>query len=105
MSSFLLKHITEQMRLKRYAKRTIESYIYWIKAFIIFNCKVHPIKCHDVEVEKFLSHLTNNLNVAPKTQGLALNSLVFLYKAILNKPLTLELNLINLNKPQNYLLY
>ena len=94
MSSPFLKHISEQMRLKRYAKRTIESYLYWIKAFINFNGQRHPIKCHDTEVERFLSHLTNQLNVAPRTQGVALNALVFLYRGILLKPLTLELNFI-----------
>jgi len=92
MSSPFLNHITEQMRLKRYAKRTIQSYVYWIKAFINFNGHRHPIKCHDVEVEQFLSHLTNKLDVAPNTQGIALNALVFLYRGILLKPLTLELN-------------
>lgn len=92
MPSPFLDYITEQMRLKRYAKRTIESYIYWIKAFINFNDQRHPIKCHDTEVERFLSHLTNQLNVAPRTQSLALNALVFLYRGILLKPLTLELN-------------
>jgi integron integrase len=50
------------------------------------------MNCHDVEVEQFLSYLTNKLNVAPKTQGVALNALVFLYRVILLKPLTLELN-------------
>lgn len=92
MSSPFLQLVTEQMRLKRYAKRTIESYLYWIKAFINFNGHRHPIKCHDAEVERFLSYLTNQRNVAPKTQGVALNALVFLYKNILEKPLTLELN-------------
>jgi len=92
MSSPFLKHIIEQMRLKRYAKRTIESYVYWIKAFINFNGQRHPVKCHDIEVEQFLSHLTNKLNVAPRTQAVALNALVFLYRGILLKPLTLELN-------------
>ena len=52
--------------MKRYAKRTIESYVYWIKAFIIFNQKHHPEKCHDKEVEAFLSYLSNTKNVAPK---------------------------------------
>jgi site-specific recombinase XerD len=92
MSSPFLRYITEQMRVKRYAKRTIQSYLYWIKAYINFNDQRHPINCHDVEVELFLSYLTNTLNVAPKTQGLALNALVFLYRVILSKPLTLELN-------------
>jgi len=92
MSSPFLKHIAEQMRLKRYAKRTIQSYVYWIKAYINVNDQRHPMNCHDVEVEQFLSYLTNKLNVAPKTQGVALNALVFLYRVILLKPLTLELN-------------
>ena len=99
MSSLFLIYISEQMRVKRYAKRTIESYLYWIKAFINFNGQRHPGKCHDSEVENFLSYLTNTLNVAPKTQALALNSLVFLYKVILLKPLTLELN-FNQSKQQ-----
>ncbi|MGL1958647.1 MAG: integron integrase [Colwellia sp.] len=92
MKSHFLKHIYQQMLLKRYAKRTIESYTYWIKAYINFNKKTHPEQCHDKEVEAFLSFLTNTKNVAPKTQGLALNALVFLYKDIIKIPLTLELN-------------
>lgn len=92
MNSPFLSAISEQMRLRRYAKRTIETYCYWIKAFIIFADKKHPIKCHNAEVESFLSYLANQRLVAPKTQALALNSLVFLYREILENPLTLELN-------------
>jgi len=102
MSSPFLIYITEQMRLKRYAKRTVQSYVYWIKAYINFNDQRHPMNCHDVEVEQFLSYLTNKLNVAPKTQGVALNALVFLYKVVLLKPLTLELN-FNKSKQQTKL--
>ena len=39
MKSEFLAYISEQMQMKRYAKRSIESYIYWIKAYIIFNKK------------------------------------------------------------------
>jgi len=92
MSSVFLDYVNEQMWTKRYAKRTIESYIYWIKAYINFNGKKHPAECHDPEVELFLTFLTNQLNVAPKTQALALNALVFLYREIIKKPLTLNLN-------------
>jgi integron integrase len=92
MKSEFLTHIYERMQMKRYAKRTSESYIYWIKAYIVFNKKKHPKYCFNKEVEDFLSHLSNNKNVAPKTQALALNALAFLYKDILEKPLTLDLN-------------
>ena len=91
MNSPYLSLISEKMRLKNYAKRTIESYLYWIKAFINFNNKKHPKDCHNREVEDFLSYLANIRNVAPKTQALALNSLVFLYRDIVNIPLTLSL--------------
>ena len=92
MTSPFLQTISEQMQVKRYAKRTIETYLYWIKAFINFSNKKHPTLCHNQEVEAFLSYLANNKMVAPKTQMLALNALVFLYREILNNPLTLELN-------------
>lgn len=92
MSSLFLAHITDKMRVKRYAKRTIDTYVYWIKAYINYNNKQHPIHCHNVEVENFLTYLACVLNVAPKTQAVALNALVFLYLHILDKPLTLELN-------------
>ncbi len=91
MNSKFLLNVEEQMWMKRYAKRTIDSYVYWIKAFINFNHKQHPEKCHDKEVEAFLSYLSNTKNIAPKTQALALNSLVFLYKDVIKKPLTLDL--------------
>ena len=79
MNSKFLLDVEEQMWMKRYAKRTIDSYVYWIKAFINFNHKQHPEKCHDKEVEIFLSYLSNNLNLAPKYQALALNSVNYLY--------------------------
>ena len=92
MKSKFLTDIHDQMQMKRYAKRTIESYVYWIKSYIIFNNKKHPKYCYNKEVEAFLSYLSNTKNVAPKTQALALNALSFLYKYILEQPLTLELN-------------
>ncbi|MDO6447247.1 integron integrase [Colwellia sp. 1_MG-2023] len=92
MSSPFLQMIEDKMRLKRYAKRTIQTYVYWIKGYILFINKKHPASCHNEEVEQYLSYLTNSLNLAPRTQGIALNALVFLYLHILNNPLSLELN-------------
>lgn len=73
-------------------KKTIESYTYWIKGYILFVNKQHPVNCHDKEVESYLSYLTNQLNLAPRTQAIALNALVFLYQHIIEKPLSLHLN-------------
>jgi len=91
MNSPFLQAIAENMKVRRYAKRTIETYIHWINTFIYFNDKKHPSVCHDLEVEQFLSYLANKKHVAPKTQALALNALVYLYKEFLDNPLTLSL--------------
>ena len=92
MKSEFLKSVSKHMWTRRYAKKTIDAYLYWIKAFIIFNDKVHPKELHNDNVEQFLSYLANERHVAPKTQGLALNALVFLYKDVLNTPLNLAMN-------------
>ena len=37
-----LQSIASMMRFKRYIKRSINSYLYWIKYFILFHHKQHP---------------------------------------------------------------
>ena len=92
MKSPFLNAVAESMRIKFYAEKFIKAYLYWIKFYICFNNKKHPFECHDQEVESFLSYLANTKKVAPKTQALALNALVYLYREFLDKPLTLKLN-------------
>jgi integron integrase len=77
---------------KHYAKRTVEAYLYWIKRFILYHDKKHPRYLGKNEVERFLTDLVVKENSAAKTQSVALNSLVFLYKEILKTPLELDLN-------------
>lgn len=82
-----LKSIHEFMFARGYSKRTIDSYIYWIKYYIRFNNKVHPEELGEPEVIQFLSHLAVNRTVSPSTQRVALNALAFLYNRFLNQPL------------------
>ena len=95
-----LTDIAHKMRVMRYAKRTIETYLHWIKAFILFNGKQHPKDLGDEQVERFLSHMVNQRDVSQSTQRLALNALVFLYSKILNQPLSLNLQFINSKIPK-----
>lgn len=92
MSSPFLQYISEFMFARRYAKRTVDAYLYWIKFYIIFCDKQHPAQLGDADVERFLSYLSNQRNVAPRTQATALNALSFLYRNVLQKPLSLTLN-------------
>ena len=92
MASPFMEYIADFMRTRRYAKRTIDTYLYWIRFFILHSNKQHPNALGDREVEQFLSFLSNQRNVAVKTQATALNALSFLYKHIVQRPLSLQLN-------------
>ena len=91
MKSEFLTSIHDYMYQRRYAKRTISSYLKVIADFIRFHHFTHPKDMHDKEVEAFLTHIVIVKNVAPKTQALALNALSFLYREIFVKPLGVEL--------------
>ncbi|MDX1392299.1 MAG: integron integrase [Rheinheimera sp.] len=99
-SSPFLQYIAEVMYTRRYAKRTIETYLHWIKFFILFHQKQHPENLQDEHVEQFLTHLAVTRNVAVQTQALALNALSFLYKEVLQRPLALNLNFNQAAKPR-----
>jgi hypothetical protein len=62
--SMFLTLISDTMFESRYAKRTIETYLIWIKGFIYFHPKKHPAQMGDTEVEAYLNHLVINKNVA-----------------------------------------
>jgi integron integrase len=86
-SSPFLSRVRDFMAVRRYSPRTIKSYSYWIKYYIIFSNKQHPDRLGAIEVEAFLTHLAVKRHVSSATQAVALNALVFLYKAVLNRPL------------------
>ncbi|ALS96904.1 integron integrase [Lacimicrobium alkaliphilum] len=98
--SLFLKSVAEQMYARRYAKRTIETYIKWISSFIHFHQMRHPVQMGDTEVELYLNHLVNELDVAAGTQAAALNALVFLYKEVVKQPLSLKLNFVKSQRQQ-----
>lgn len=87
-----LESVRRHMMTQRYALRTISTYVYWIRIFILFNNKKHPSELHNEEVATFLDHLANQRNVSISTQKTALNALVYLYGKHLNRPLSLDLH-------------
>ncbi|MEE9321014.1 MAG: integron integrase [Granulosicoccus sp.] len=82
-----LQSIDRFMVVRRYSRRTIKTYLYWIKYFIRFSRLRHPSEMGEAEVESFLTYLAVDRGVSASTQSLALNALVFLYRNILDTPL------------------
>jgi integron integrase len=92
MQSPLLNAISDFMYLRRYAKKTIETYLKYITSFIRFNNLQHPKTMGEVEVEAYLSYIVVHKKVSVSTQTVALNAIVFLYKQYFNTPLSLDMN-------------
>jgi hypothetical protein len=53
----LLDQVRDVIRRKHYSIRTEQSYIDWIRRFILFHGKRHPNEMREGEVNAFLTHL------------------------------------------------
>jgi len=83
----LLDQVRDAIRLKHYSYRTEQTYVGWIRRYIIFHGKRHPKDMGNVEVEAFLTHLAVEGHVSASTQNQALSALLFLYRTVLNQEL------------------
>ena len=83
----LLDQVRDRIRVKHYSIRTEQAYLGWIKRFILFHGKRHPLTLGAPDVERFLSHLAVEGKVAASTQNQALAAVLFLYNSVLERPL------------------
>ena len=90
----LLDQVRDRIRTKHYSIRTEQTYIDWIKRFILFHDKRHPAEMGEKEITAFLTHLAVNRKVAASTQNQALSAIVFLYREFVLKQLGEFENLI-----------
>lgn len=72
------------LRLHHYSLRTEQSYLHWIKRYILFHGKRHPREMGTTEIAAFLSHLAEKKNVSASTENQALAAIQFLNKKVLN---------------------
>jgi len=98
--SVLLSKVVEAVRVRHYSIRTEQAYLYWIKYFIRFHGVRHPKEMGEQDVAAFLSFLSVQRNVAASTQNQALNSIVFLYKCVLDRPLGDIPGIVRAKRPQ-----
>ena len=96
----LLDHVRDVLRVNHYSVRTEEAYVGWIRRFILYHNKKHPLEMGALEVELYLTHLAVGEKVSTNTQKQALNALVFLYNRVLQKPLGQFRDISRPKKPQ-----
>ena len=95
----LLDQVRESLRTRHYSLRTEKAYVHWIKRFIFFHKKRHPLEMSEAEVGQFLSALVTELQVSASTQNQALNALLFLYRQVLEKPLGYVNGVVRAKRP------
>jgi integron integrase len=79
----LLDLVREKIQFKHYSYSTEKTYVHWIKHYILFHSKKHPLEMGKTEIEEYLTKLATKDNVAPTTQNQAFSALLFLYKEVL----------------------
>jgi integron integrase len=77
--------VRDVIRRKHFSIRTEQSYVDWIRRFILFHKKRHPRDRAEAEVTQFLTYLARDGRVAASTQNQALSALLFLYKQVLKQ--------------------
>lgn len=83
----MLDRVRWHLRVKHYSIRTEETYIDWIRRFILFHGKRHPSDMAEEEISAFLTHLAVQRHVAVSTQNQAICALLFLYTQVLERKL------------------
>jgi len=88
------------IRTRHYSIRTEESYLQWVRRFILFHGKRHPADMGAPELEAFLTHLAVERSVAASTQNQALSAILFLYREVLGVQLPWLDGVTRAKKPQ-----
>ena len=94
MSTRLLDEMRDLMRRRHYSIHTERAYGDWIKRYVRFHNMQSrdDLRQAEEKIEAFLTHLARDRQVAASTQNQAMNALVFLYKHVLEQPLSGEIN-------------
>ena len=96
----LLDQVRHRCRLRHLALSTEQTYVGWIRRFILFHHKRHPLEMGAKEVSAFLTHLAVNGRVAASIQNQALSALLFLYREVLERDFGWLDDVVRAKKPK-----
>lgn len=96
----LLDQVRDSLRIKHYSYRTEQTYVEWIRRFILFHNKRHPAEMGTPEIEAFIAHLAVERNVAVSTQNQAISAILFLYRYVLKRELEMPPSLVRPGRPK-----
>jgi integron integrase len=74
----LLDQYSEALRTRHYSLRTEQTYISWVRQYILYHKKRHPRDMGVAEINDFITYLAN------QNQAISATLRVFLYRYVLN---------------------
>jgi integron integrase len=80
-----LKEVEEKLRTERYSYRTEQTYLDWVKRFLVFAQPNERGDLRWVVVKEYLDYLTLHRRVSSSTQNQALSALQFLFGSVLQR--------------------
>jgi site-specific recombinase XerD len=83
----ILEQLRHRLRTLHYSARTEQAYCDWVRRFVLFHDRRHPIHMGEAEIGAFLTSLAVEGRVSASTQNQALHTLLFFYRRVLNRNL------------------
>jgi integron integrase len=95
----LLEQVRAAIRARHYSRRTERAYVMWIRRFVHFHGRRHPVEMGEPEVTAYLSALAVENRVSASTQNQALSALLFLYREVLEQDLAWLHDVVRARRP------
>jgi hypothetical protein len=62
----VLGKLREELAVRHYARRTVKSYVLWVRRYLEFHGRRHPREMGATYIHAFLSHLATDLGVSAR---------------------------------------
>lgn len=82
----LLERLRHKLQTRHYSRRTEQAYCQWVRRFVLYHERRHPMTMGEAEIGAFLTHLATDRHVSASTQNQALQAILFLYRHVLDQP-------------------
>jgi integron integrase len=79
----LLDPYSDAQRTRHYSLRTEQTYISWVRQYILDHKKRHPRDMDVAKISEFITYLANQKTVSASTQNQAMSAILFLYRYVL----------------------
>lgn len=81
----MLDKLETELKIRGFSKRTVDTYLFHTRKFLEF-IKKDPKEVSEYDAKKYIAYLMSDLKYRPNSTNLALSSLKFFYKEIMQNP-------------------